>query len=58
MEIRGYSEEHARAMARGIETTMGRILATAADRRTTPLRAAATLARERLDAASRKPAAA
>jgi leucine dehydrogenase len=58
MEIRGYTEEHARELARGIETTMGRILTTAATRKTTPLRAAAALARERLDAAEREPAAA
>jgi leucine dehydrogenase len=58
MEIRGYSEEHARELARGIEGTMERILSAATARQTTPLRAAAAIARDRLDAAARKPAAA
>jgi leucine dehydrogenase len=56
MEIRGYSEEHARELARGIEDTMGRILSVASERDITPLRAAAELAGERLDAATREPA--
>jgi leucine dehydrogenase len=53
MEIRRYSEEHARQLALGIEATMGQVLRTAAERRTTPLRAAVALARERL--ATRQP---
>jgi leucine dehydrogenase len=58
MEIRGYSEDRARELARGIEGTMERILSAASAHDTTPLRAAAGIARERLDAAARKPAAA
>jgi leucine dehydrogenase len=56
-EIRGYSQEHARELALGIEGTMGGILEAAAERSITPLRAAGELARERLEAA-REPAAA
>jgi leucine dehydrogenase len=48
MEIRRYSEDHARQLVLGIEATMGQVLRTAAERKTTPLRAAAALARERL----------
>src|SRR5919106_11077 len=56
-EIRGYSEEHARELALGIEDTMEDVLEASADRSVTPLRAAFALARERLEAA-REPAAA
>jgi leucine dehydrogenase len=56
-EIRGYSEEHARELALGIEDTMEDVLEAAAVRSITPLRAAFALARERLEAA-REPAAA
>lgn len=56
-EIRGYSEEHARELALGIEQTMSDVLETAEERSITPLRAAGELARERLDAA-REPVAA
>src|SRR4029450_1326067 len=56
-EIRGYSEEHARELAVGIEDTMADVLEAAAQRSIPPLRAAHELARERLRAA-REPAAA
>jgi leucine dehydrogenase len=56
-ESRGYSEEHARELALGIEQTMSDVLETAEERSITPLRAAGELARERLDAA-REPVAA
>jgi leucine dehydrogenase len=56
-EIRGYSEEHARELAVGIEDTMTDVLEAAAQRSITPLRAAHELARERLRRA-REPAAA
>jgi leucine dehydrogenase len=56
-EIRGYSEEHARELAVGIEDTMDDVLQAARRRSITPLRAAHELARERLRAA-RQPAAA
>jgi leucine dehydrogenase len=52
-EIKGYSEERAVALARGIEQTMSRVLASARERGATPLEAAHALARERLDAALR-----
>jgi leucine dehydrogenase len=57
-EIRGYSEQGARQLALGIEGKLNRILSTAGERSITPLRAARELARERLDAAQREPAAA
>jgi leucine dehydrogenase len=57
-EIRGYSEHEARQLALGIEVNLNRVLATARERAITPLRAARELARERLDAAQREPAAA
>jgi leucine dehydrogenase len=56
-EIRGYSEQEARQLALGIEVNLNRILSTAGERSITPLRAARELARERLDAAQREPAA-
>jgi leucine dehydrogenase len=56
-EIRGYSKEHARELAVGIEDTMDDVLEAARRRSITPLRAAHGLARERLRAA-RQPAAA
>ena len=55
-EIRGYSEEHARELALGIEDTIDDVLEAAAHRSITPLRAARELARERLEAI-REPAA-
>jgi leucine dehydrogenase len=55
-EIRGYSEEHARELALGIEDTTDDVLEAAAQRSITPLRAAGELARERLEAV-REPAA-
>lgn len=55
-EIRGYSEEHARELALGIEDTIDDVLEAAAQRSITPLRAARELARERLEAI-REPAA-
>ena len=55
-EIRGYSEEHARELALGIEDTIDDVLEAAAQRSITPLRAAGELARERLEAV-REPAA-
>ena len=57
-EIRGYSEHEARQLALGIEVNLNRVLATARERAITPLCAARELARERLDAAQREPAAA
>jgi leucine dehydrogenase len=57
-EIRGYSENEARRLALGIEANLDRVLATARERAITPLRGARELARERLDAARRQPAAA
>jgi leucine dehydrogenase len=57
-EIRGYSENEARRLALGIEANLDRVLATAHARAITPLRGARELARERLDAARRQPAAA
>jgi glutamate dehydrogenase/leucine dehydrogenase len=48
-EIRGYSEEHARELALGIEDTIDNVLEAAAQRSITPLRAAGELARERLE---------
>jgi leucine dehydrogenase len=50
-EIRGYSEEHARELALGIEDTMENVLKATSQRSITPLRAAGELARERLVAA-------
>ena len=50
-EIRGYTPEHARELACGIEETMRTVFATARERGTTPLEAARDLAGERLDAA-------
>ncbi|MGH2952562.1 MAG: Glu/Leu/Phe/Val family dehydrogenase [Solirubrobacterales bacterium] len=55
MEIRGYDEGRASELVLGIERTMDRILATAAEREITPLRAAGEIARERLEAASAAP---
>ena len=52
-EIKGYSEERAVELARGIEATMGRVLEAASSRETTPLAAARELAAERLGAALR-----
>jgi leucine dehydrogenase len=49
-EIKGYSEEHAVELARGIEGTTARVLETAASRDVTPLEAARALAAERLGA--------
>ena len=52
-EVHRHDEEWARAGAAGIEQTLARILATAEQRRLTPLAAAYELARERLDSAVR-----
>ncbi len=52
-ELHGHDEEWTRQRAAGIEQTMDRILATAEERRLTPLAAAYEIARERLDAAFR-----
>ncbi len=52
-EIRGYPEEEAERLARGIEANLGRVLATARKRSITPLVAARELATERLAAARR-----
>ncbi len=52
-EIKGYSEEHAVALAEGIEQTLGAVLASAREREVSPLTAARERARERLDAALR-----
>jgi leucine dehydrogenase len=57
-EIRGYSEQEARQLALGIEGNLHRVLSAAGERSITPLRAARELAKERLDAAQREPAAA
>jgi leucine dehydrogenase len=58
-EIRGYSEEHARELALGIEENLEGILRTAEEREITPLDAARAVALERLEAAGAKqPAAA
>jgi leucine dehydrogenase len=51
-EVHGLGEDEVTELVRGIETTMDRVLAIAAERGTTPLRAAAELARGRLAAAS------
>jgi leucine dehydrogenase len=53
-EIRGYSEEHARELALGIEDNLGSILAASRERSITPLDAARQLAQERLDVAGRE----
>jgi leucine dehydrogenase len=53
MEIKGYTEERAVALARGIEDTVATVLETAEARAVTPLAAARELARERLDGALR-----
>ena len=47
-EIRGYSEEHARDLALGIEANLDDILATSAEDSVTPLEAARAIALERL----------
>jgi len=47
-EVGGFGEQEAIDLALGIETTLQRVLAIAAERDTTPLRAAAELARGRL----------
>ena len=52
MEVKGYSEEHAREHALGIERTLAGVLVAADERAITPLDAARALARERLDAAT------
>jgi leucine dehydrogenase len=58
-EIRGYSEEHARALALGIEENLTGILRTSQERAITPLEAARAVAMERLEAAgAERPAAA
>jgi leucine dehydrogenase len=49
-ELRGYSEEHARELAAGIEDPIRGVLEAARERSMTPLRAARELARERLEA--------
>ena len=53
MEIKGYSEARAIALAEGIEATLADILELAASRGVSPLAAARDAARERLDAALR-----
>jgi leucine dehydrogenase len=53
MELEGYSEERAIALAEGIESTLGRVFALAAKLGTTPLVAARELADRRLGAALR-----
>lgn len=53
MEIKGYSEERAVELARGIEQTLGRVIAAAAEHGATPLAGARELARERLAGALR-----
>ena len=50
-ELHSYSEERARSLALGIETTMHDVLEHAAEAGTTPLAAARALAQRRLDAA-------
>jgi len=57
-EIRGYSEEHARELALGIEGNLGGIFAAARERSVTPLEAARAVARERLATADVERAAA
>ena len=57
-EIRGYSEEHARELALGIEGNLGGIFAAARERSITPLEAARAVARERLATADVERAAA
>jgi leucine dehydrogenase len=57
-EIRGYSEDHARELALGIEANLGAIFVTARERSVTPLEAARAVARERLATADVKRAAA
>jgi leucine dehydrogenase len=52
-ELRGYDEDWAREHAGRIEATMGAILATAEERKLTPLAAAYEIARERLAGAVR-----
>jgi len=52
-EIKGYSEQRAMALAKGIERTLGFVLAVASQRGVTPLTAARELAGERLDVALR-----
>jgi leucine dehydrogenase len=52
MELEGYSEERAVALAEGIEETLGRVFAVASRLGTTPLTAARELADERLRAAA------
>jgi leucine dehydrogenase len=47
-EIRGYSEEHARELALGIEVNLDGILAVSAEDSVTPLEAARAIALERL----------
>lgn len=51
MEVRGYGEAEATELVLGVEGQMERVLATAAERDTTPLRAAAEIAQRRLLAA-------
>ena len=51
-ELRGYSEDEARALVLGIEANVSRVLTAARERSVTPLRAACELARERLARAS------
>ena len=58
-EIRGYSEERARELVRGIEQNVASILRTANEREITPLDAARAIAMERLETAdAEQPAAA
>jgi hypothetical protein len=52
-ELHRHDEEWTRERAAGIEQTMDRILATAEERKLTPLAAAYEIARERLDSALR-----
>ncbi|MDX6581729.1 MAG: leucine dehydrogenase [Solirubrobacterales bacterium] len=53
MELKGYSEEHAVELAEGIEETLGRVFAVAAQLGSTPLAAARELADRRLRSALR-----
>ena len=53
MEIKGYSEARAIALAEGIEATIADVLELAASRGVSPLAAARDAACERLDAALR-----
>jgi leucine dehydrogenase len=57
-EIRGYSEEHARELVLGIEETIDDVLEVAGGRGITPLRAAFSLAHERLESAQERAVAA